>query len=248
MMDLVNRDRAASGLEPVGWDETAALAARLHAEDMAAYGYLSHWDRSGRGPEYRYWLAGGRSTVRENVYSYYQRYRNGGGGVPILDWQEAIERAQSTLMNSPVHRDNILQPSHTHVGVGIAYEPEEGELRIAQEFVDRYVEVDGLPARVSWGEAITVSGRVLAGASSPLINLVYQPFPEPMSVGQLNATNHYVSAGEVYQALNPDVSGDRFWFTTRLGTSDKPGLYNVRIWVAQSGEQVLSSELFFELR
>ncbi len=247
MLELVNRDRAASGVEPVEWDETAALAARLHAEEMAVHGYLSHWDLMGRGPEYRYWLAGGRDVVRENVYSYYQRYRSG-GGVPIADWREAVARAQDTLMTSPVHRENILQPSHTHVGIGIAYEPGQGELRIAQEFVDRYVVLDAVPAQVSWGQAITISGRVLAGASSPLINLAYEPFPQPMTVEELNATHDYASVAEVYLALNPDVGGDRFWFTTRLGSADKPGLYHVRIWVAQSGQQILASELLFELR
>lgn len=247
MLELVNRDRRAAGLEPVEWDVTAALAARGHAEEMAAHGYLSHWDLMGRGPEYRYWLAGGRDAVRENVYSYYQRYVNG-GGVPILDWEGSVERAQNTLMNSPVHRDNILQPSHTHVGIGIAYEPERGELRIAQEFVDRYVVLETVPQGGSAGGDVTVSGRVLAGASSPLINLAYQPFPEPVTVTELNASSEYSSAAEVYQALNPDVSGDRFWFTTGLGSADKAGLYHIRIWVAHSGEQVLASQLFFELR
>ncbi len=246
MLELVNRDRRAAGLEPVEWDETAALAAQQHAEEMAVNGYLRHWDLMGRGPEYRYWLVGGRDAVWENVYSYYQRYVNG-GAVPIADWEGAMARAENTLMNSLAHRENILQSSHTHVGIGIAYEPERGELRIAQEFIDRYVVVESVSEQVSWGETIEVSGRVLAGASSPLINLAYESFPEPMTVDALNATGHYASAAEVYQALNPDVSGDRFWFTTALGSADKPGLYEVRIWVAHSGEQVLASQLFFEV-
>ena len=247
MMDLVNRDRQAAGVEPLEWDEAAARAAQGHAEEMAVYGYLSHWDLMGYGPEYRYAMAGGSDSVRENVYSYYQRFSNG-QGVPVEDWRGAVAQAQTTLMQSPGHHENILLASHTHVGIGIAYEPARGEIRIAQEFVDRYVILDSLPDEVNQGDAVEVSGRALPGASKPLINLAREPFRLPMTVEELNATPTYDSPATIYMALSPVVDGDRFSVTIRFTTSDAPGIYHVRVWVLQSGQQVLAANAILRLR
>ena len=247
MTELVNRDRQAAGLSPVQWDETAARAAQAHAEEMATYVYLSHWNLAGYGPEHRYSFAGGRDAVRENVYSYYQRYSTG-EGIPIQDWKAIVEQAEQALMDSPGHRDNILQPSHTHVGIGIGYNPAQGEIRIAQEFVDRYVVLDPAPESVTRGDSVQISGRILPGVSSPLINLAYEPFPTPMSVADLNQTSTYTSRAEVFQAMTPRVQGDRFSATIRIGEADKPGLYHVRIWAAQSGEHIFVGNIILTVR
>ena len=67
-------------------------------------------------------------------------------------------------MDSPGHGANILVPAHTHVGVGIAYRPDLGELRLVQEFVNRYVELDPLPKELPLGALDEVgreAGRVV---------------------------------------------------------------------------------------
>jgi len=247
MMELVNRDRQAAGLSPVQWDETAARAAQAHAEEMAHYVYLSHWNLAGYGPEHRYFFAGGRDAVRENVYAYYQRYSTG-SAIPVTNWQDLVAQAEQALMESPGHRENILQPSHTHVGIGIGYNPAKGEVRIAQEFVDRYVALDPVPESVRPGESVEISGRILSGISSPLINLAYEPFPTPMSVAELNRTSTYASRAEIFQALNPRMDGDRFSATIRLGESDKPGLYHVRVWADQGGEYIFVGNVILAMR
>ncbi len=247
MLELINRDRRAAGLSPVQWDETAAQAAQSHAEEMATYVYLSHWNLAGYGPEHRYYFAGGRDAVRENVYSYYQRYSTG-GGMPIEDWNGIIEQAEQALMQSPSHRDNILQPSHTHVGVGIGYNAAKGEVRIVQEFVDRYVVLDPAPESIRLGDKVDIAGRILPGVSSPLINLAYEPFPTPMPVSELNQTSTYTPRAEVFQALNPRVEGNRFSATIRLTESDKPGLYHIRIWAAQGGKYIPVANMILTAR
>lgn len=247
MMDLINRDRQAAGFPPVQWDETAARAAQVHAEEMARYVYLSHWNLDGYGPEHRYNYAGGRDAVRENVYAYYQR-SSAGAGIPIQDWQKAVEEAQEALMQSAGHRDNILQPSHTHVGIGIGYNPALGEVRIAQEFVDRYVILDPVPELARAGDAVEIAGRMLPGVSSPLFNLAYEPAPTPMSVAELNKTGTYTSRAEVFQALKPQVEGTRFRATIRFAESDRPGLYHIRVWVERSGQMISAGNVIIPLR
>lgn len=247
MVELINRDRQAAGLSPVQWDETAARAAQAHAEEMASYVYLSHWDLAGYGPEHRYFFAGGRDAVRENVYAYYQRSSTG-VGIPIQDWQAIVENAQEALMESAGHRENILQPSHTHVGIGIAYNAALGEVRIAQEFIDRYVALEPLPEIAHRGDRVEVTGKILGGVSSPIINLAHEPFPTPMSVAALNQTATYASRAEVFQAINPRVEGNRFSATIRIGESDKPGLYHVRVWASRGSEVILVGNAILTVR
>lgn len=247
MLELINRDRKAAGLSPVQWDETAARAAQAHAQEMAHYVYLSHWNLDGYGPEHRYYFAGGRDVVRENVYSYYQRSTTG-AGIPVQDWQEIVEQAQESLMQSAGHRDNILQPSHTHVGIGIGYNATLGEVRIVQEFVDRYVAVEPVAESVRAGDAVEIVGRMLPGASSPLINLAYEPLPTPMTVADLNNTSTYSSRAEVFQALKPQVQGSTFRATIRFSELDKPGLYHIRVWVERLGQPVMAGNVIIRLR
>ena len=61
------------------------------------------------------------------------------GGFVVLRAAENLarsttpSRAHQTLMESPSHRANILDPSLTHVGIGVARQ--NGELVVTQIFV-----------------------------------------------------------------------------------------------------------------
>ncbi|HYP87234.1 MAG TPA: CAP domain-containing protein, partial [Polyangiaceae bacterium] len=67
MLTLINRDRAAAGLEPVELDPVATVGAERHARDMAKHGFTAHWGTDGSVPEQRYTEAGGTDMVQENV-------------------------------------------------------------------------------------------------------------------------------------------------------------------------------------
>jgi hypothetical protein len=69
-----------------------------------------------------------------------------------------------------------------------------------------------------------------------------------MTVEELNATSTYDSPATIYMALSPVVDGDRFSVTIRFTTSDAPGIYHVRVWVLQSGQQVLAANAILRLR
>ena len=62
----VNTDRGNNGAGPVAFDEAAMEAARAHVNDMAAQGYLSHWDTNGEKPYARYVQLGGVGYDEEN--------------------------------------------------------------------------------------------------------------------------------------------------------------------------------------
>lgn len=241
-LKLINEDRAANGLSPVAWDEAAAQIAQAHAEDMLADPpYFSHWNRLGYGPDHRAaLLVGFTDAIFENIHFYWRRTGDD-QPAPIEDWPQRVLDAQAGLMDSPGHRANILDPARTHVGVGIAYRAEIGELRLAQEFVNRYVQLDPLPAKLP--DDFTVSGRLLAGASDPLINLAYEPFPEPLSLEQLAQTGSYQSVAEFFSAPRTEIAGDRFTARVLLDPNRRAGLYHIRVFVvAADGDAIPAAE------
>ena len=129
MLDLVNRDRTDPSTvqetkgraRPLQWDGRLAEVARLHSEEMAREGFFGHEGMDGSDPANRVTRAGvqWRST-----------------GENIAKCRDVAE-AEAIFMDEPKfqqnHRGNILNPSYTHIGVGIARGP-DGTLYITQEF------------------------------------------------------------------------------------------------------------------
>lgn len=243
MLRLINADRAAYGLAPVAWDETAALAGARHAEDMVAQGYFSHWSTDGLGPDHRYSLLGGEHAAMENLHALAYTY-NDGRGAPIENWASVIEQAQAGLMLSTGHRANILDPAHTHVGIGMAYDPLSGEFRLAQEFTNQYVTLSvSPPVEAPAGSTIRVAGRFADGPfTNFILNLAYEPWPEPMTPDELNATYTYRSAAESRDGRLVDRAFDE---SLTLG---EPGLYHVRLFVDLPTGQALVVDRLLEVR
>lgn len=247
MVKIINDTRLASGLSPVEWDDTAYRAGVSHAQEMTRYSYLSHWDLQGYGPDHRYSEAGGLSSVRENVYSYW--HSPGAGPTSEDDWLKLIDKAHSELMNSEGHRDNIMAPDHTHVGIGIAYDPAKGWLSIAQEFVDQYVTLQPVQTRAALGDVIILSGIVNPQAKAPFINLAYEPFPAPKSLEELKQSGTYNSAAEFYDAVSlaPNSNG-AFIQNVVLNNQNKPGVYHVRIFADTPFGQIMISDIAIQVR
>jgi hypothetical protein len=238
----VNQDRQAAGLAPVVWDDVAASAGLAHAKEMAQFGYMSHWNLEGRGPDYRYTLAGGLNVVRENVYLY--EHSLDAGPTSREDWQALVQEAEQSLMQSPLHRDNIMTPEHTHVGIGIAYNGANGHLTIAQEFVNHYVTLQPLGLWASLGKPIIIRGQLVTGASKPVINLAYEPFPKELTVADLNNTGPYESPVQTYQVVPLSVdTGRRFTQSITLDNKGQTGLYHIRIGIETKFGQILAADV-----
>lgn len=103
MLELVNRERTASGLVALSADPELTEVARRHSADMFARGYFSHNTPEGRDPFER---------IRQaNV-----RYITAGENLALAP---TLQIAHTGLMNSPGHRANILRPQFGRVGIGI---------------------------------------------------------------------------------------------------------------------------------
>jgi hypothetical protein len=97
-------------------------------------------------------------------------------------------------MNSPGHRANILSPNHSHVGLGFAYNSRDGYFAVAQEFLNKYVEVlNGPPHTADPDGSIVLEGKLIDSAVNPAANLFYEPFPTAMDKEALMETESYSS-------------------------------------------------------
>lgn len=106
VLDLVNEQRQRYGRRPLKPSKRLRLAARAHAREMARRGILAHdidlpWWR-------RLYNAVGRRTFRTI-------------GENVARGQDTPAEVVIAWMRSPEHRENILNPDFTHVGLAIAY-------------------------------------------------------------------------------------------------------------------------------
>lgn len=117
MLDLVNQERVAAGLNPLAPDPELTEVARRHSADMFARGYFAHDTPEGLTPFDRMRQANVRFLIAgEN-----------------LALAPTIPVAHTGLMNSPGHRANILRPQFGRVGIGVMDGGMRG-LMVSQEF------------------------------------------------------------------------------------------------------------------
>ena len=117
MLDLVNEERIANGLQPLAPDPELTEVARRHSADMFNRGYFAHDTPEGLTPFNRMRDANVRFLVAgEN-----------------LALAPTVSVAHTGLMNSPGHRANILRPQFGRVGIGIMDGGMRG-LMVSQEF------------------------------------------------------------------------------------------------------------------
>ena len=109
LFDDTNRRRVASGLPALRVNSALVGLARIRSLDMAANNYFSHTSPSG-----------------DTAFSLMDRYGVGyswaGQNLAKNNYPDAqaVSVADETLWNSPPHRENILGPNYTQMGVALA--------------------------------------------------------------------------------------------------------------------------------
>jgi uncharacterized protein YkwD len=110
VLNFVNGERARYGLGTLTAQYQLSAAATVHATDMACKNYFSHTGSDGSSPFDR---------IKTQGYIYYYAGENlfAGNGV-YNDAGQAV----SAWMNSPGHRQNILNPEFTEAGVSYVFD------------------------------------------------------------------------------------------------------------------------------
>ena len=103
VFDLVNEERTQRGLDALVWDEHLLPVARAHSQEMFTLKYFSHESPISGSPFDRLKTAGiTYSRAGEN-----------------LAYAQSVSVAHRALMDSPGHRENILRPEFTRIGIGV---------------------------------------------------------------------------------------------------------------------------------
>ncbi len=104
LLRLLNEDRKRAGLPPLRLDDRLTKIARAHSEEMAKKRTVFHHSPTTGTPEDRVRRAHLKnSMLAEN-----------------LAQASSEEEAERSLLDSPGHRRNILDPTLTQVGIGVA--------------------------------------------------------------------------------------------------------------------------------
>ncbi len=104
LLTLVNQERQREGLTPLAENTKLDQAAFLKAQDMISNDYFAHYSPQGTSPWYWFDQAG-----------YYYQYAGENLAMNFFDSQEAV----TAWMNSPLHRENILNKNYTETGIAV---------------------------------------------------------------------------------------------------------------------------------
>lgn len=254
-LQLINNDRNAFGVANV--TVSNITSAQQHADSMLRYGYFSHWDIYGMKPYMRYTLVGGRGAVDENIGYIYRS-----NGINVTQTLQQIEHNfvynDAKCCNNG-HRDNILDPMHTQVSIGIAYNATT--LYFVEDFINNYINwQSGTPA-VTQNADVSLSGVLAPGYNISSVEIVYDtpvrnlttaqlarsPYNSSYSFGQTVGGVGYSQNGRVfyYQNLTTinatvySIQANRF--DIRFGLSGLihtygAGEYTVVVWLAGSSK------------
>lgn len=103
LLDLVNKERKRAGLNLYIMDNALQMVARAHSADMVKRDFFDHKNPDGESPFDRMTKAGIKyMKAAENVA-----------------YNSSVAEIHKSLMNSPGHRKNIMNPQLGSIGIGI---------------------------------------------------------------------------------------------------------------------------------
>ena len=122
IFDQTNTIRGSAGLAALVWDDKLAEIAREHSEDMAKNNYFSHTNLQGESPKDR-GLRHNYTVVGENIGKI-SPYLSGGDKYEYNS-SDGMAKLMMQFWMAGQHKYNLLNPSFTSMGVGIAYNGNE---------------------------------------------------------------------------------------------------------------------------
>ncbi len=103
VVELTNAERAKQGLKPLTLDVELSKVARIKSQDMKDKNYFDH-----NSPTY--------GSPFDMMKQFGISYKSAGEN--IAQGQQSPEAVVQAWMNSQGHRENIMNASYTHIGIG----------------------------------------------------------------------------------------------------------------------------------
>src|SRR5258706_1810646 len=193
---LTNQQREAVGLNAVSENHVLDSAALAKGNDMLAKGYWAHFAPDGTSPWSFY-----------SSFGYKYRYAGENLARDFADAGSAV----NAWMNSPSHKENILNPNYKEIGIGVV----EGSLAGVDTTI--IVQFFGTPANsapaiaVAKAEGVSTSVKVLASpkpTATPLAVQTPSPSPTPTSMAEpVAATTVHISPFSSTKNLSMAILG-----------------------------------------
>lgn len=199
VVNLTNQKRSEVGLSALSLNQTLSGAAYTKGRDMIDKDYWAHVAPDGTQP-WKFF----------SQFGYKYRYA---GENLARDFSNAND-AVNAWMNSPTHKDNILNPKYKEIGIGVV----EGDLAgsdttiIVQFFGTTYSDRPQQPLAES-GKSIAVSNVTDSPKVTPEPTLKPEPTVLPTIISEV------INSGIVISTQNPDQQVLVSPFTTTRSVS-----------------------------
>jgi uncharacterized protein YkwD len=234
-LELINKDRASFGLEPVKLSSNAA--AQIHAEDVFRNKQISHWMSNGEKPYMTYSKYGGSGGMGQNVAiagfskaQYDLCVQSTLYDCETIDPLATLQELQYQMMYNDTqccgdgHRNNILNKYRTDVSIGIVYD--RYYLAFVQNFENNY----GLDISIEGG-SVEVSGVIEEGVVDQIA--IRYDAPPTSQVYETNKRMLAYSGGELVAVVVKPLPPGFFY--------EQPRDYRLMVaseWEAGEGQPV----------
>jgi hypothetical protein len=185
---LTNIQRVQNGLQPLAESSLLDAAALAKGNDMLAKGYWAHFAPDGTSP-WNFFLNFG------------YKYKYAGENL-ARDFPDAAG-AVDAWMNSPSHRENIVNPNYEDIGIGVV----EGNLAGVSTTI--IVQFFGTPLSTT-SEIPIVKAKEVASVATPSPTLPPLPTPTPVvsySQGTAEASLAFISPFVSTKGLSLGITG-----------------------------------------
>ena len=273
----INEDRRKHGVGPVLLSDN--IAAQAHAQSNYEYSKMSHWMFNGEKPYMTYSMMDGVGYARQNIAS--QAYDDPRQCHSVMVLCTTIEPVSTMkkLHRGMVyddahanwgHRDNILNPHHTHVSIGIV--SSEYALYFVQHFEGHHIEYLDDTGRQNpidmIGGKFVIKGEIPEKHEMSSIAILGEPLPsktayyrdgdlpsysygdvaavvaKPLLRGQYNDVEEY----DTVMADKWDVSRDGIHIEfDPMPAMAGDGAYTIMLWLKDgaTGEEFVGAERTF---
>lgn len=245
LLQYINQSRQRHQQSTLKWDASAAKVAQTHCQEIVDRGYIGHWGQDGSKPYHRYHRAGGSGSVSENlawICSYKTNTNNCDGRLDQSELgqiklaQNGHDAFMAEQAPNDGHRQTVLAPNHTSVGIGLAVR--DGAFAYCEEYVAQYATLDPVLGSPQVNQPLTLSGKMLDPAKFGIyyLSVSYDPPLEaylvrPQPGSYPNFGDQRVS-GSFANTINYSATDGVF---THTFIPTKPGLYYVQYCAVTTG-------------
>jgi uncharacterized protein YkwD len=231
-LDIINKSRNKFNAGKVKLDILASRVANKMSREAAENNFVGHWNTNGEKPYHRYAFAGGYDHVSENAFGEWStdNYSVSEANISSL-MKSGHEKFMAEKSPNDGHKKTIIDKTHNYVGIGYCLSGKQ--FRYYEEFIDRYLEFDNIPAEVNVGEKFSITVKTSGQYFLYYIIAYRENYPQPMTPEQIKRKRSYDDFTEEdnLKITAWDLSRYRNGTMYRIPLSfSREGLYYIQIY------------------